>query len=219
MVVGYPAVKRTLDIVVAVIGLVLASPVIALAAVAIKLDSPGPVIFRQRRLGMSGREFDFYKLRSMRVGAEGEGSGVYTAKGDPRVGRVGRILRATSIDELPQFVNVLKGDMSIVGPRPPLTYHPWPIDQYSAEQRGMFSVRPGITGWAQINGRKEVEWPRRIELNVWYAENYSLLLDLRIVMLTVARVLTNSGNVNTVPTATSTPGENASVEKGHQPTC
>ena len=215
MVVGYPAIKRTLDVAVATIGLLLASPVIALAAIAIKFDSPGPVIFSQRRLGLSGREFDFYKLRSMRVGAEGEGSGVYTAKGDPRVSRVGRILRATSIDELPQLVNVLRGHMSIVGPRPPLTYHPWPIDQYAGEQRKMFTVRPGSTGWAQVNGRKGVEWPRRIELNVWYAENYSLLLDLRIVLLTVVRVVTNAGNVNTVPTATSTPGENAPVEKGH----
>ena len=133
----------------------------------------------------------------MKVNAESTGSGVYSEKGDPRVTKVGRFLRASSIDELPQLVNIIKGDMSIVGPRPPLTYHPWPIEDYTPFQRRMFDVRPGITGWAQVNGRKGVEWHRRIELNVWYVDNVSFLLDLRILCMTVFKVLRNADNVNT----------------------
>ena len=128
--------------------------------------------------------------------AEHTGSGVYSEADDPRVTKVGKILRASSIDELPQLVNILKGDMSLVGPRPPLTYHPWPIDQYTDFQRHMFDVRPGITGWAQTHGRKDVEWHRRIELNIWYVEHVSFLLDLKICFLTFFKVLTNADNVN-----------------------
>jgi lipopolysaccharide/colanic/teichoic acid biosynthesis glycosyltransferase len=133
----------------------------------------------------------------MCVGAEGTGSGVYSGKGDPRVTRVGKILRATSADELPQIFNILRGDMSFIGPRPPLTYHPWPIEKYSDEQRKMFDVRPGITGWAQINGRKGVEWNKRIELNVYYVENLTLGLDVKIIFKTVFKVLSNADNENT----------------------
>jgi len=136
------------------------------------------------------------KFRSMCLNAEHTGSGVYSEKGDKRVTRVGRLLRATSLDELPQLINILRGDMSLIGPRPPLTYHPWPLEEYTAEQRRMFEVRPGITGWAQINGRKAVEWHRRIELNVWYVDHVSFLLDVKIFFLTIMKVLRNENNVN-----------------------
>ncbi len=132
----------------------------------------------------------------MKVGTEKTGSGVYSEKGDPRVTKIGRFLRATSLDELPQFLNILKGDMSFIGPRPPLTYHPWTIDKYTDEQRKMFNVRPGITGWAQVNGRKEVEWHKRIELNVWYVEHLSFWLDIKILFKTVGKVFTNANNEN-----------------------
>ena len=188
--------KRLFDIVLSGLALVVLSPVLLLTVIAIKLDSKGPAIFAQKRLGLHGREFTFYKFRSMTVGAEHTGSGVYSEAGDPRVTKVGKILRATSIDELPQLWNILKGDMSIVGPRPPLTYHPWPIGEYTEEQRHMFDVRPGITGWAQVNGRKAVEWHKRIEMNVWYTRNYSLLLDIKTLFMTVFKVLTNADNVN-----------------------
>jgi Sugar transferases involved in lipopolysaccharide synthesis len=189
-------VKRALDLTMALLGLLLLSPLLLGAALAVKLSSKGPVIFRQKRLGRNGKEFDFYKFRSMVVNAEKTGSGVYSGKGDPRVTRVGRILRATSIDELPQLVNILKGDMALIGPRPPLTYHPWPIEEYSEFQRHMFDVRPGITGWAQTHGRKDVEWHRRIELNVWYVEHVSFPLDLKIFFLTFFKVFTNADNAN-----------------------
>ena len=192
--------KRVLDVVLSALGLLVLSPVLLLTALIVKLDSPGPAVFRQKRLGLHGREFTFYKFRSMTVGAEHTGSGVYSKAGDPRVTRVGKILRATSIDELPQLWNILKGDMSIVGPRPPLTYHPWPVGEYTREQMHMFDVRPGVTGWAQVNGRKGVEWHRRIELNCWYVDNMSLLLDVKIFFLTILKVFTNADNVNTEET-------------------
>ena len=137
----------------------------------------------------------------MKVGAEHTGSGVYSGKGDDRVTRVGRFLRASSIDELPQLLNVLCGDMSLIGFRSPLTYHPWPWEEYTEEQRKMFNVRPGITGWAQVNGRRTVEWNHRIELNVWYAENISFWLDVKILFMTVLKVLGNKDNLNTEATA------------------
>ena len=190
-------VKRLLDLLLALLALILLSPLLLLAALAVKLSSRGPVIFKQKRLGRNGKEFNFYKFRSMVVNAEKTGSGVYSGKGDPRVTKVGRILRASSIDELPQLINILKGDMALIGPRPPLTYHPWPIGEYTEYQRHMFDVRPGITGWAQTHGRKDVEWHRRIELNVWYVEHVSFLLDLRIFFLTFFKVFTNADNANT----------------------
>lgn len=189
-------VKRLLDVLLSALALVLLSPLILGAALAVKLSSRGPVIFKQKRLGLDGKEFNFYKFRSMVVGAEKTGSGVYSGKGDPRVTGVGRILRATSIDELPQLINILKGDMALIGPRPPLTYHPWPIGEYDEFQRHMFDVRPGITGWAQTHGRKDVEWHKRIELNVWYVEHVSFLLDLKIFFLTIFKVFTNADNAN-----------------------
>lgn len=170
-------------------------------ALLVKIDSPGEVIFKQRRLGLHGKEFEMYKFRSMVVGAEHTGSGVYSGKGDSRVTRVGRILRATSLDEVPQTWNILKGDMSLIGPRPPLTYHPWVLDNYTEDQKRMFEVRPGITGWAQIHGRKTVEWPQRIQMNVWYVDHCSLLLDLQIFFLTFFKIFTNADNENIGETA------------------
>ena len=188
--------KRFFDIVISLLVLVVLSPVFLITAVAIKLNSKGPVIFKQRRLGFGGKEFDIYKFRSMVHTAEHTGSGVYSGKGDARVTAVGRIIRATSIDELPQALNMLKGDMSLIGPRPPLTYHPWPINEYTPEQKRMFDVRPGITGWAQVHGRKDVEWHKRIELNVWYVDHVSFLLDLKIFFMTIFKVATNADNQN-----------------------
>ena len=192
----YPFWKRVFDIVLSAVALVVLSPVLLVTCFAIKAESPGPAIFRQQRLGRGGKEFTFLKFRSMRLNSEHTGSGVYSEEGDPRVTKVGRFIRATSIDELPQLWNILRGDMSIVGPRPPLTYHPWPIDAYDAEQLHMFDVRPGLTGWAQVHGRKAVEWHGRIEMNVWYTRNYSLWLDLKILFMTVLKVLVNADNVN-----------------------
>ncbi len=195
----YKYIKRLLDVVLSVIGLIIISPILLITAIAIKLESRGSVIFQQDRLGLNGQAFKIYKFRSMCVGAEKDG--VYETKGDMRVTKVGRIIRKTSIDELPQFVNIIKGDMSIIGPRPTLTYHPWPIEKYTDEQRKRFNVRPGVTGWAQINGRKDVPWDKRIEYDVWYVENLSFGLDLKIFLKTVIKVLTMQDNINVGETA------------------
>ena len=195
-------VKRSLDIILSVIGIVICCIPMLVIAIAIKIESPGPVIFKQQRLGYKGKIYEIWKFRSMCVGAEQKGSGVYTSRGDSRVTRVGNVLRKTSLDEIPQLFNTLLGQMSFVGPRPPLTYHPWKLDKYTTEQRRMFDVRPGITGWAQVNGRKGVEWNRRIELNVWYVDHVSLWLDLKILWLTVWKVLSNADNENTGATVT-----------------
>lgn len=189
--------KRAIDTVLSAVALVILSPLLLLTALAIKITSPGPALFKQQRLGLHGKEFTIYKFRSMTDGAEHTGSGVYSEKGDPRVTKVGKFIRATSIDELPQLFNIIKGDMAIVGPRPPLTYHPWPLEQYTEEQMHMFDVRPGITGWAQVNGRKTVEWPHRIEISAYYAKNLSLAFDVKILALTVFKVLRNEDNENT----------------------
>ena len=193
----YMAFKRGMDIAVSGVGLVIASPIMLLTAILIKIDSPGKVLFMQERIGKDGKVFKIAKFRSMCTGAEHTGSGVYSGKDDARVTRVGKFIRATSIDELPQLYNILKGDMSLIGPRPPLTYHPWTIDKYTEEQRHMFDVRPGITGWAQIHGRKSVEWNKRIELNVWYVRHISFWLDLKIFFMTFLKVLRNDDNENT----------------------
>ncbi len=189
-------VKRALDILIALLGLLIASPVLLLTAIAVKLDSKGPAIFKQPRLGLNGRVFNIYKFRSMKVGSEHTGTGVYSRKDDVRVTRVGKFIRATSIDELPQLINLLNGTMSAIGPRPALTYHPWRYEEYTEEQKKMFLVRPGVTGWAQVNGRKDVEWHRRIELNVWYVENVSFMLDVKVLFRTIFKVIVNADNVN-----------------------
>lgn len=211
----YRAVKRFLDVTASFLGLVLLSPLLLTVSILIKIDSRGPVIFRQTRIGRNGKVFEIYKFRSMCVGAEKTGSGVYSGKGDARVTRIGKILRATSIDELPQLLNILKGEMSFVGPRPPLTYHPWKYEEYTDFQKRMFDVRPGITGWAQVNGRKDVEWHKRIELNVWYVDHMSLLLDIKIMFMTAFKVLTNADNENSGATVNKStePSNDAKVVK------
>lgn len=196
----YQVFKRICEIILSLLAIVILSPLMVITAIAIKLDSKGEVIFKQDRLGKNAKVFKIYKFRSMCVGAEHTGTGVYSGADDMRVTRVGKIIRATSIDELPQLFNILKGEMSFVGPRPPLTYHPWDVSEYDDEQIRMFEVRPGITGWAQTHGRKEVEWHERIRLNVWYVDNVSLLLDLKILFLTVFKVLKNEDNVNSTET-------------------
>ncbi len=197
----YKIIKRVMDIILSSVLLIAGAIPLLIVAMIIKIDSEGPALFKQKRLGVNGRVFEIYKFRSMVVNAENQGSGVYSGKNDARVTRVGRIIRATSIDELPQLINIFKGEMSFIGPRPALTYHPWPFEEYTDEQKKMFAVRPGITGWAQVNGRKEVEWPRRIEMNVWYVEHMTFGLDMRILFKTVGKVFTNADNVNSTETA------------------
>jgi lipopolysaccharide/colanic/teichoic acid biosynthesis glycosyltransferase len=174
-------VNRVADVALAGVGLVLASPLLAAAALAVKLEDRGPVLYRQTRVGRHGRDFEVLKLRSMVVGAEGQGLGHAVDRGDARITRVGRVLRRTSVDELPQLWNVLRGDMSVIGPRPTLRYQ---VERYDARQRRRLDVRPGLTGWAQINGRASLAWAERIELDVWYVEHRSPLLDLKILLRT-----------------------------------
>lgn len=189
--------KRAFDFLFALMVLLIIWPILLIVAIIIKLESPGPAIFKQVRLGRYGKPFTIYKFRSMCVGAEKTGTGQYSMKGDPRVTKVGRVIRALSIDELPQLWNIIKGDMSLIGFRPPLTYHPWPFEEYTEEQKKMFDVRPGVTGWAQIHGRKDVMWEDRIELGIYYAENVSFILDLKIFFITIWKVLSNADNENT----------------------
>jgi lipopolysaccharide/colanic/teichoic acid biosynthesis glycosyltransferase len=174
-------VNRAADVAIAGVGLVLTSPVLAAAALAIKLDDGGPVRFRQTRVGKDGKDFELLKLRSMSVGAEHVGAGFAVDRGDSRITRVGRFLRRTSIDELPQLWNVLRGDMSVIGPRPTLRYQ---VDRYSERQRRRLDIRPGLTGWAQVNGRATLSWDDRIELDVWYVDHRSPLVDLKILWRT-----------------------------------
>jgi lipopolysaccharide/colanic/teichoic acid biosynthesis glycosyltransferase len=174
-------VNRALDVAGASAALALASPALALAALAVKLDDGGPLLYRQRRVGLHGREFELVKLRTMVVGAEREGAGWAVNEGDPRITRVGRVLRRLSLDELPQLWNVVRGDMSLIGPRPTLSYQ---VERYTARQRRRLEVKPGITGWAQIHGRARLPWDERIELDVWYVEHRSPWIDAKILLRT-----------------------------------
>jgi lipopolysaccharide/colanic/teichoic acid biosynthesis glycosyltransferase len=174
-------VNRPADVVGAAVGLALASPVLAAAAVAIKLEDGGPVLYRQRRVGLDGADFDLLKLRTMIVGAEHQGAGLAVNRGDARITRVGRVLRRLSLDELPQLWNVVRGEMSLIGPRPTLRYQ---VEKYSERQRKRLAVKPGITGWAQVNGRASLPWDDRIELDVWYVEHRSPWVDLKIAART-----------------------------------
>ena len=173
--------NRALDVTAAGVGLALVSPALAAAAVAIKLSDGGPVFYRQQRVGLNGNEFELLKLRTMEVGAETRGSGLAVNEGDPRITRAGRILRRLSIDELPQLWNVVRGEMSLIGPRPTLAYQ---VERYTPRQRRRLDVKPGITGWAQIHGRARIPWEDRIELDVWYVEHRSPWLDLKILART-----------------------------------
>ena len=192
----YKNVKRALDVTFSLLGTAVSSPILLAVAAAIKIDSKGPVIFKQERLGKDGKVFEIYKFRSMCVGAEHMGTGQYSFKGDSRITRVGKVIRATSLDELPQFINILKGDMSFIGPRPTLTYHPWKLEEYTDFQRRRFEVRPGITGLAQVHGRKAIDWNDRIKYDVEYVDNLSLGLDCKILFRTVWNVLTMKDNDN-----------------------
>jgi lipopolysaccharide/colanic/teichoic acid biosynthesis glycosyltransferase len=174
-------VNRAVDAVGAGLGLALASPVLAAAAVAIKLEDGGPVLYRQRRVGLGGRDFDLLKLRTMVVGAEHQGAGLAVNRGDARITRVGLLLRRLSLDELPQLWNVLRGEMSLIGPRPTLRYQ---VEKYSERQRRRLDVKPGITGWAQVHGRASLPWAERIKLDVWYVEHRSPWVDLKILART-----------------------------------
>jgi len=182
--------RRALDVVLAAALLVVTAPLLALAAVAIRLESRGPVFYRQLRVGKDGQPFELWKLRTMVPGAESMGAGIYVIEGDPRITRTGRLLRRFSLDELPNLVNVLRGEMSIVGPRPTVQEQ---VERYTDRQRRRLEVRPGITGWAQINGRTSLPWPERIELDVWYVEHRSLRLDLRILARTARMLATGHG--------------------------
>ena len=193
----YFGVKRFFDIILSLLGLIILSPILLITAIAIKIESKGPVIFKQERIGKNGKVFKIYKFRSMVVGAEKMGTGVYSKKGDSRVTKVGKFIRMTSIDELPQLVNIIKGEMSIIGPRPVLTYHPWKYEEYTEEQLKRFDVRPGITGWAQIHGRKQVEWEKRIKFDVEYVEKVNFIMDLKIFLITIYKVIFMKDNVNT----------------------
>ena len=173
--------NRAFDVLIGGAGIVLASPVLGLAAVAIKAEDGGPVFYRQIRVGRGGEDFELLKLRTMEVGAEARGAGFAVNEGDPRITRVGRLLRRASIDELPQLWNVLRGDMSVIGPRPTLRYQ---VERYDERQRRRLEVKPGLTGWAQVNGRAALPWPERIELDVWYVEHRSPSVDLRILLRT-----------------------------------
>ena len=173
--------NRALDVAGASVGLVLASPFLAASALAIKLEDGGPVLYRQRRIGKDGEDFELLKLRTMVVGAERQGAGWAVNEGDPRITRAGRVLRRLSLDELPQLWNVVRGDMSLIGPRPTLRYQ---VEKYTDRQRRRLDVKPGITGWAQIHGRAALPWEERIELDVWYVEHRSALLDVKILLRT-----------------------------------
>ena len=173
--------NRSLDVVGAGAALVLASPVLGIAALAVKLEDGGPVLYRQRRVGKDGGEFELLKLRTMVVDAERQVAGYAVDRGDPRITRAGRILRRLSVDELPQLWNVLRGEMSLIGPRPTLRYQ---VERYTERQRRRLEVKPGLTGWAQIHGRASVPWDDRIELDVWYVEHRSPRVDLQILLRT-----------------------------------
>lgn len=186
--------KRIFDIVLSLgVLLVLGLPMLIVALV-IKIDSEGPAIFKQERVGKNGKVYMMYKFRSMCVGAEQQEGGVYCFKGDKRVTKVGRFIRATSIDELPQLINIIKGDMSIIGPRPVLTYYPKNWEDYTEEELKRFDVLPGVTGWAAVHGRKTNTVKARFEYDNYYVDNLSLWLDLKIFFMTIKAVLTNEGN-------------------------
>ncbi len=182
--------SRVLDLLVAGLALVVATPLIAIAAIAIKVDSRGPVFYLARRVGRDGEEFELYKLRTMHTGNDPVGVGTPVMAGDPRVTRVGGFLRRFSLDELPNLINVVRGEMSVVGPRPTLAAQ---VADYTPHQRRRLEVKPGLTGWAQVNGRAGIPWDERIEFDVWYVEHRSLGLDLRILGRTARLLLTGHG--------------------------
>jgi lipopolysaccharide/colanic/teichoic acid biosynthesis glycosyltransferase len=193
---------RAADLAIATVGLVVVSPLLLAAAIAIRLESPGPVFYRQRRVGKDGRIFELFKLRTMRQGADPVGVGTAVTADDPRVTRVGRLLRRYSLDELPNLINVLRGEMRIVGPRATL---PAQVELYTPRQLRRLDLRPGVTGWAQIHGRAGIPWEERIEFDVWYVEHRSLWLDLKILARTPRALFGGAGSVAADPYAGSSP--------------
>ncbi len=193
----YTRFKRILDISAATILLLFLFPLFIIIAVLILFDSGSPVIYIQKRLGKDGRPFDFYKFRSMYQNSENVGSKQYSSKNDPRVTGMGRLLRRTSLDELPQLWNILKGDMSFIGPRPVLPYHPWKYDDYSEEEKKRFYVLPGITGLAQVKGRRSLTWKERIRYDIKYIDSLSFKNDIMIILKTIRVIMSNEGNYNT----------------------
>lgn len=191
--------KRVIDFIFALILLTVLSPFLLFTGLLIKIESKGPALFKQKRYGKNAKAFELFKFRSMCMGAEK--GGVYERKHDSRVTQIGRIIRKISIDELPQLINILKGEMSIIGPRPVLTYHPWTIDKYTDEQMKRFSVRPGITGLAQVRGRKGIPWDMRLKYDVIYVNNVTWKFDLKIFLMTIVQVISMSNNVNIGKTA------------------
>ena len=181
--------NRAADVALAGVGLVVSAPALAVAAAAVKLTDGGPVLYRQQRVGKDGAGFELLKLRTMVVGAEAKGAGAAVDRGDPRITRAGRVLRRLSIDELPQLWNVIRGDMSVIGPRPTLAYQ---VERYTRRQRRRLEVKPGLTGWAQIHGRARLPWEERIELDVWYVEHRSPLVDLEILARTPAALFSGT---------------------------
>ena len=180
--------KRAIDFIIAAIVLLMIWPLLLIIAIIVKLDSKGPAVFVQERLTLGGKVFNMYKFRTMVVNAEKQGTGAYSFAKDPRITKAGNILRKLSLDELLQLVNILKGDMAFIGPRPILTYHPCKYEEYTEEEKTVFTVRPGISGWAQVNGRNSVDWEERCRVNEWYAKLVSLWLDIKIVFMTIAQV-------------------------------
>jgi lipopolysaccharide/colanic/teichoic acid biosynthesis glycosyltransferase len=187
---GGHALSRAFDILIASVLLVLASPILLAALIAIRLESKGSPIYKQRRVGKDGEVFELLKLRTMVTGAEHIGAGLAVNEGDPRITRIGALLRRFSLDELPNLINVLRGDLAIVGPRPTIQAQ---VDQYTDRQRRRLEVKPGITGWAQVNGRAALPWHERIELDIWYVDHRSLWLDVKILAMTARMLVTGHG--------------------------
>ena len=208
-------VKRFLDVLFSALLLFFFWPLLLIIAVIVRLDSKGPAVFVQDRLTVNGKVFKMLKFRTMVVNAEQQGTGAYSFGNDPRITKAGTVLRKLSLDELLQLVNIFKGDMSFVGPRPVLTYHPCNYEEYTEEERRVFTVRPGITGWAQVNGRNTVDWVQRFELNEWYVDHVSFLLDMKIVFKTLFQVVSAKETVIQTETAKSFK-ERKKMSKGDQ---
>lgn len=205
--------KRAIDLLFSSLALIIISPLLLIIAFVIKLDSKGPAVFVQERLTLGGRVFKMYKFRTMVVNAEQMGTGAYSFDHDPRITKIGSVLRKLSLDELLQLVNIVKGDMSFIGPRPILTYHPCKYEEYSDEEKTVFTVRPGISGWAQVNGRNSVDWEERFKLNEWYVQHVSLWLDIKIVFMTIAQVFSRKEIVIQEETAKSFKEKHQNNEK------
>lgn len=185
--------KRTFDFTFSCFLLVIFFPVFIIIAILVKANSSGGVFFKQKRVGLNGKAFDIIKFRTMVVGAESQGTGLDSFSDDPRVTKIGKVLRNSSLDELPQLINILKGDMSFVGPRPPVTYSPYTYEEYPAKAKQRFEVKPGVTGWAQVNGRNSLTWAEKFQFDIEYLNKKSFLFDIYIIFLTILKVIKNEG--------------------------